>query len=74
MAVGRPVTTGVIRRGTIAVPLPLKREFQRLCFDEEVQQSAVIMKLMRDWIDKKKKKRLAAAVKSSETAAPCPIN
>lgn len=45
------------RRSTIAVPLALKREFQRLCFDQDLKQSTVITKMMTSWIEKEKKKQ-----------------
>jgi hypothetical protein len=44
------------RRATISVPMTTKRDFQKMCLDLDVRQSAVITQLISAWIEKQKKK------------------
>lgn len=51
-----------IARTSISIPKDLHREFKRLCFDREVHSNAIVIRLLKTWIEKEKKKTNLALI------------
>lgn len=45
------------RRTTISIPLVLKREVQKVCFDLDVSQQEIVVQLLKSWLEKQKRKQ-----------------
>lgn len=51
-----------IARAPIVVPLELKNDFRKTCTNLDLKPSLVIQRIMRTWIEKKRKKVTEALV------------